>query len=374
MSTSPPFRKVFISLDNIPDEALTELQDHFHLIDEQDPYAIWQLWRSKNLDGSTNDFTLQNIYTLETFLFINYLKRQGIEDIEVLNDQQLFLLNDDLYRIVGDEVIKEDLTNIGFLSVRATNWNYPFFSLLETLVDAHGGVLNKTNRIPKKPVFFKGKFYALNSLYPLREELIGDIVVPYKVTSHAVFLDFLRHKLGDRLILKRDNTQVGQGVIPVDASYPEAYDKFSKEMRSHVAFLHEIYIVPYYQFKIEYRVYFTKFDNEIELYSMKHKKVSARYGDIFTKKNFEYYTNVHLDWEYIPRHQWPEEVVALARKYIDNLHYNTGSLEFGFTEDHRLIFFEVNAMSDPVAFRGDDIKDMQRYYEDIFHKIMNGQS
>ena len=53
----------------------------------------------------------------------------------------------------------------------------------------------KTNDI-KRNIIWKGKFYALETLYEDRGRLIGDIVVPYKVSPqhYYIFLDFFSER------------------------------------------------------------------------------------------------------------------------------------------------------------------------------------
>ena len=147
MSLKNTFKRIIVSLDNLPDDALEELRKQFHLIEEKDPYAIWKKWRYKKNNGDGNAFSIQNVFALETFLFVNYLKRHGATEIEIFNNQELFIFNEGLYRIKDNKVVEENIENTGFFGVRPGNWHYPFFLILGDLITAKGGVFNKTNRI-----------------------------------------------------------------------------------------------------------------------------------------------------------------------------------------------------------------------------------
>lgn len=112
--------------------------------------------------------------------------------------------------------------------------------------------------------------------------------------------------------------------------------KFERVMNGHREFGKEVYISPFEKFIEEYRVYFTKLNEKIKIYSLKKKTVTSPEEDIIKAENFEYYTNVMIKWEYIENKEWRttrKELIKASKEYIKKLEYTTGALEFGKTED-----------------------------------------
>lgn len=368
------YNKIYINLDNIWDEIKTEIEEYSFLLKEKNINNIWNHFRIKKKIEDREKFMI-SVFSLELYLFINYLNNlwYDLSKIEILKDRPMFIYNDDLYKIEDFVIEKMDTDNVWFFSVRWTNWNYPFFYILNKLIRAKWWVMTKSNDINRN-LIWKWKFYALNSIYTERKKLIWDIVIPYKISENLynIFSDFLKKKIGWKIVLKKDSTQLGQGVYVVDL---DNYDlsqqnKFKKVMLWHKEFWKEVYITPFKQFKEEYRIYFTKFKWDIKIFSVKKKIVTTPLNEIVKADNFEYYTNVMLEWSYIENKNWDKKLIKVSKHYIDKLEYTTWALEFWKTLEWKLVFFEVNSMADPICYEWEDMKNMTKYYKSIFKSFL----
>lgn len=371
------YKKIYINLDNISDNAIDEINKYNNLFYEKDTKEIWDKFRIQRLQKSFKE-TINDVNVLELFLLTNYIQELWYKayQIELLINKPLFIHNDELYKIENWECILLDTEDVWFFSVRWSNWNYPFFFILEKIISKKWWKMLKTNDLNRN-IVFKEKLYALNDLYLNREKYIGNIVIPYKIhtENYNIFISYLKDNLSSQIVLKKDWTQLWQWVFVVDLdNFWEIQEKKFNNMKTHNEFLKEIYIVPFEEFQEEYRVYFTKYNWIPKIYSLKKKKVTSEKEQIFNTESFEYYKNVMLEWTYINNSLWfceYRELYEISLEYINLLQYNVWALEFWKTKDWRFIFFEVNSMADPICYEWEDMDNMTEFYNSIFKNFLN---
>lgn len=366
------YKKIYISVDDLEKE--DEIKKFHFLFDELDSKVIWS-YSMKMWEGY--EWKIFDVWVLELFLFYSYLRNKWYKknQIEILSNKPLFIINDDLYKIELWKCIKMDTKNVWFFTVRAINWNNPFFFLLKKVIEKKWWKVDRTNN-SNLEVYWKWKLFALNSLYNKRKKYIWDIIVPYKLqkTDYLIFRDFIKNNFSSKIVIKRDFSCAWKWVYVVDL---ENYDdkqnqKFENWLKNMDIHYKANYITPYYDFFEEYRFYFTKYNNKIKIHSFKKKKVMSSFEDIKNADTFQYYKNVKITWEYVSLDNWCnyEEILKLAKKYIKKLEYGTGTLEFWKTIDWKIIFFEVNPMSATVCYSGEDENNMNKYYNKIFADLL----
>ena len=328
----------------------------------------------KDFRTYTLDYKISETLSLEYLMLLSYLRFHGFKEIFTLIDTPFFIFNDSLYFRNSNNTFEEiKLNKLLFISTRWSNWNYSFFHILKELIEKNNGKFVKPN-LNNYCIPFKWKLYAIKSLYKYRENYIGDIIIPYKISWWIVnlFIDFVKNKLWNIVLIKQDNTQVGEWIYVCNLNTDDWIKRFKLNLKKQLNYLKEIYIVPYYDFKEEYRVYFIKHKNKVNIYSIKKKEILTDKNEIIKAWTFKYWDVANLKWEYIPNKLWQKEdwlyynIYKKACEYINLLDYETWSLEFGLTKDWKYIFFEVNWMSDPICLTDEDIENMTKYYMDLF--------
>lgn len=368
------YDKIYISLDGTWNEIKKEIDEYCFLLKEGNIEIIWNHFRIKKKFEDRKKFMV-SVFSLELYLLINYLNNKwyDLSKIEIIKDKPMFIHNDDLYKIEDNIVKKINIDNVWFFSVRWRCWESPFFYILDKIITKRWWKVMKTNYINRN-ILWKWKFYALNSLYNKRKKYIWDIIIPYKIWPdlYNIFSYFLKEKLWWTIVMKKDSSQRGQWVYVVDLkNYNNIQKKkFKNVMSKHREFWKEVYIVPFKKFKEEYRCYFTKFDTNIKIFSIKKKRIISWVEEIINAENFEYYTNVKLEWSYVKNKDWDKDLLKISKKYIEELEFTTWALEFWKTEEWKLIFFEVNSMADPLCYEWEDIWNMTKYYESIFDSFV----
>ena len=368
------YKKVIINLDNIPMNAIKEIQENSFLEWEKIENLL-RYFRTYN----TSSYILSETIALEYFILYSYLRDIWYtkQQIKLFINKPSFIHNDKLYIFDNNKFKEVKLTNTLFISPRGSNWNYPFFHILQKVLAKKKWKLSKPNLL-NYYIPFKGKLYAIKNLYPKRKKLIWDIIIPYKINNNSLiaFKDFVKENFWTEIILKKDNTQTGEGVYPCNLNTKDWEKKFFNIMKTHTTYLHEIYITPYYDFKEEYRFYFIKKNRKKEIYSFKIKEIITPKEKILEKDNFLYWQNVIINWKYVSNKEWQQKwgkyfnIYKKALEYLSLLQYETGSLEFWLTKDNKFVFFEVNWMSDPICSTKEDIKNMTHYYKDLFSNLV----
>jgi hypothetical protein len=368
------YKRAIINLDNIPSSVLSEINS-FSSINYKNIKEILKDFRSypiKKFDP------INETLTLEYLILKKLLKQKWIKNIQFFSNKPMFIYNDSFYVIDDSKIKRINLSGLLFISLRWSNWNYPIFHILWELLKIKWWKLAKPN-MNNFCIPFKWKIYALKSLYKKRKQLIWDIIIPYKIlpNNYDLFISFIKEKFWNKVILKKDNTQVWEWVYPIDLENKTSIKKFKEVMKTHREYLKEVYIVPYYDFFQEYRFYFIKTNKGIKIYSFKIKEVDIiNKNRFFEKASFKYWEDVNLNWKYIPNNQWKSKnwryykIYLKALEYIKYLDYQTWSLEFWLTKDWKFIFFEVNWMSDPICISEEDLNNMSSYYSDLLDYII----
>ena len=331
--------------------------------------TIWKHYPSTGLNNYNPKKMVLEASIIETYLLVNYLRDNNIKARFWYNNP-LFIHNDKLFRIKGDEVIEEKLDATYFVSMRES-LSHPFFRLLQIILKKHNGDLVKPNMQTMQNVGCMNKLYAIRELYLKREKYLGDIIVPFNLTQrdHEVFMKYIKENFGDKIVLKKDCVQEGKGVIFKDLSRENQMQSISKILNSHKAKDREVIISPAYEIVREYRCYFTQHQDDKEVFSIK-QRINSQDIDVFDKDDITIYKNISVSWHEVKTDSDIFEFgVNLTKEMLEFLSYDTGCLEFAQTACGKIIFFEVNQMAGPLPFAGEDTKNMTRYYYSMFDEM-----
>ena len=363
------YKDIIISLDIMQKEVYDKFMSFSHL-QFKPADEIWNYY-PKTGAGNYNPKTMFNEAPIvETFLLLDYLKNKNIKPVFWYNSS-LFIYNDDLYSIKGaKEIVKVDLSETLFVSLREA-WSHPFFAILEQILKQNDGKLAKPNKSTMINNGCMNKFFALNELFKKREEFIGDFILPYNIKQNEieVFLEFIKEKMGTKIVLKYDCIQEGKGVIFKDINKPESFQQISEILKFNKIKGKEVLITPAYEIQREYRCYFTNNLHGKNVYSIK-QRVNSDQIDVFEKENIQIYKNISVKWHEVKYNsdifKFGEEI---TKEMLEFMSYDTGCLEFAQTNDNKIVFFEVNQMAGPLPFEGEDTLNMTKYYFSIFDEM-----
>ncbi len=326
------------------------------------PYEeIWKYY-PKVATPFKNKKMVKETPIIESYLLFHYLAKQNISPRFWYNNP-LFIFNDDLYRIVGKDVVKVDLDGLYYFAFRET-FSHPFFSILEQLLAKNGGKLCKPNKATMRNTGCMNKMYAFNELYAYRQTYIQDIVIPYNLqaVNYPVFIQFLVDNLGSKLVFKNDCIQEGRGVIFKDLKKHRNIPELNQAMDLHKVDNKALLVTPAYAIKNEYRCYFTNF-TKAKIFSIKQRLNTTAEKDFYAKPNIHINKNIEVDWLEVKTNSTTFEFASsIAYDMIKLMSYDTGCIEFIMTEDDRIVFLEVNQMSGPLPFEGEDCDNINDYY------------
>ena len=368
MELNNKIKTAIISLDIMSKKTYQEFSKMKHL--QRASYEdIWSHYPM--VDGVYNPDTMtKDTSIIESYLFLKYLKDKKV-NCRFWYANSMFIYNDNLYRIVGKDVIKVDLDGLYYFSFREV-YAHPFYKLLEELLENNGGKLAKPNKTTMKNVGCMNKMYAITKLYKKRKEYLQDIIIPYNLKSvdYDVFLSFVMENLGSKVVFKNDCIQEGRGVIIKDLN--DGFDKpeIIESLSLHKTRQKELLITPLYEIVAEYRCYFTNYKNA-KIFSIKQRVNLTDEQDLFEKENIHINVNMSVKWLEVLNHTDEfKQASDKAYEMIKLMQYDTGCLEFAITKDKKIVYFEVNQMAGPLPFKGDDTKNMNEYYLSIFDDMV----
>lgn len=361
-------KEAIISLDIMPQKTYDKFCN-FTKLQNSSPEEIWKHYPSTGLNNYDPKNMVLEASIIETFLLLNYLKKNNIK-VRLWYNNPLFIHNDNLYRIKGKEIIKEPIENLYFVSMRES-LAHPFFRILKIILENNGGDIVKPNMQTMENAGCMNKFYAKRELYNKREKYLGDVIIPFNITQrdHETFMNYVKEHLGSKIVLKKDCVQEGKGVIFKDLDRENQMQSISKILNSHKNKDREVLISSAYDIEREYRCYFTQHGDKKTIYSIK-QRVNSEDIDVYDKDDITIYKNIAVKWHEVKTDsdifKFGEQ---LTKDMLDDLSYDTGCLEFAQTTDGKIIFFEINQMAGPLPFAGEDTINMTRYYHSMFDNM-----
>ena len=297
-----------------------------------------------------------------------------MNEIYPVYQPELFITNDKLYAIIEDEISEIPLEGTGFFTLR-TDFNHPFHEILDYLVQKNGGVINKpTFRPIASTSQERNKFFGIIGLYPKREEFLQDIVIPYGIReeNYPRFLAWIKENFNSKIVLKKDGFQCCYGISMIDFGKNTEEENLKRAafvLDSQRTPRNAAYITPYHSFESEYRMYFVKTKQTKKIYSIKQKHLKTNQEELFANSTFR--ESFSFDWSCVPREKWSEikSIIDRAYEMIEQMDFETGTLEFGITQKGAIVFFEVNPMGSPMVFGGEDKNDIHEFYMDLFDLV-----
>ncbi|MFA6190773.1 MAG: hypothetical protein WC665_00340 [Sulfurimonas sp.] len=363
-------KKSIISLDVMPRDVYDKFTK-FGTLANMTPDEIWSHY-PKTGKGTFNPNTMvKETSIIEPYLMVHYLKQKGIETRFWYNNA-LFTFNEKLFRIAAGKVIEVDITNLYFISFRES-FAHPFYKILEIVLQKNGGKLVKPNMLTMANTGCMNKLYALAELYHRREELFGDVIIPFNITArdYPALIEFMKENMGEKVVFKIDCVQEGQGVIFKDLSKENQLESIAKILNAHKVKGKEVFITAAVEILNEYRCYFTNHGRTKTVFSIK-QRVNSDEIDVYERDNIHIYKNISVKWlEVKTDSKVFADASKIAKSIMKDMSYDTGCLEFAHTKDGKIVFFEVNQMAGPLPFDGEDTTNMTRYYHSMFDKMMN---
>jgi len=340
------------------------------------------LWKYVYKIWAKNDWCTQRAAFVEACVFIQeYVNDHNgsIYDIEWVHRKNFLIFNEDLYEYSHSKWVKM-WQNIMFVTSR-DSWKHPFFSYIAKFGISRNMYLVKPNSYIDTST--KDKISCLFKVWHLRKDNIWNIVIPFLMNQRDIdiknLLFFVRQKIGNNSILKNNfwvqwqNVQAvkSDSYISEKSSITDLKEKFFNKW---VYTGHCAYFTNYYEIQKEYRIYYTRNDKDIRIYSVKNRTNETKDGkSIFSQKDFTY-NNLNITWNYCdPSHFLENEkkVYRVAKKIISSLDLDIWVLELCRCTDESIKFIEVNPLWWTLMHEGKDEKGIRDYYLDMWKNCLN---
>ncbi len=358
-----------LSLDTMPQKTYDRFSQMGHL-QNKDYMEIWKHYPMVRKPYNPKTMVIETSI-IEPYLLLHYLKKESI-NCRFWYNNSLFIYNDDLYRIVGKDVVKVDLEGMYYFSFRES-FAHPFFSIFEQLLENSGGKLCKPNKATMRNTGCMNKMFAMNELYNNRDKYIQDLIIPFNIkqSDYTVFLQFIKDNLGSKVVFKNDCIQEGKGVIFKNLDEGLNIPELKRSMDIHKHKQKELLIAPAYNIENEYRCYFTNYNNVKKVFAIKQRVNTTEEEDYYSKANIHINVNMKVKWLEVTNDSDTFGFASkIALEMVELMSYDTGCLEFAITDQNKIVFFEVNQMAGPLPFEGQDCINMNDYYISMFDDMV----
>ncbi|MEA3383479.1 MAG: hypothetical protein U9Q20_02235 [Campylobacterota bacterium] len=358
-----------LSLDTMPQKTYDRFSQMGHL-QNKSYMEIWSHYPMVRKPFNPKTM-VKETSIIEPYLLLQYLKKENV-NCRFWYNNSLFIYNDELYRIIGKDVVKVDLDGVYYFSFRES-FAHPFFSLFEQILEKNGGKLCKPNKATMRNTGCMNKMYAINELYSNRDKYIQDLIVPFNIkpTDYTIFMQFIKDNLGDKVVFKNDCIQEGKGVIFKNLSEDLLVPEIRRSIDIHKHKQKELLIAPAYTIENEYRCYFTNYADGAKVFAIKQRVNTTDEKEFYSKDNIHINVNMKVKWLEIKNNSDIFKYASkIAYEMIELMSYDTGCLEFAITDEGKIVFFEVNQMAGPLPFEGEDCENMNDYYISMFDEMV----
>jgi len=318
-------------------------------------YKIWE-----NNQGRINFW-----FFLDAMIFVDSIaEKYKLTYTELLNkiewvhyDRNFYVYNLDIY--ISDEKFsnykKVNSNELVYFVTSRDVWLNPFFLVLYKLAELQKNIIVIRPNKRKWWIYNDDKIFNISKLYSNDEFPIWKVIIPFllnkDINSIDQFLRDVKKKIWNAVVIKKNSSEFWQWVKMLKLLQYKSEDRIEylkmKFFDNSINSTSSIFIVPFYEIKKEFRIYYLyNYEKDVcEIYSVKNRRNNFD-GNIFEKIDIEIDINVHVDWSYFSSSEFTEN-----KRYFDfinnitkQLWYDRGVIEIIETEKDELIFSEINTL------------------------------
>jgi len=303
----------------------------------------------------------------EFITFLHYIKTKKISPNNVILVKNFnLIISDNTCSIYIENKAMKISKSDTFISLRnyLFNWIYELLNYFTNIIIFDRKTcffFDKLSVINK--ILYKGGYHELKKIY-------GDIsILRINSTENLVkIVEFLQDKYY-KFVIKTTNSEMGQWVYTFDTENKtlfelKIYNFLQKQIKK------PLIIIPFFNIKTEYRVYYTYIKNKIKFYSIKIK-ANKNLNEAFQKGQLALYKNLDVTrniWEY--KNFW-EKKLDFLRKVITSVYWNVGVLEFIETENNELYLMEINHLGGLLPYDQQDLENLEEFYLDLYKHYLS---
>ena len=372
--------KVYFFLSNLSESDYDYFLDKLQFINSQsDIEAILEKYTHKIWESPK--WRTHRAAFVEALVFLKYIlsnKKDKIYDIEWVYKKNFLIFNQDIYEDTQDwwKVIQDKTL---FVTTRDT-FKHPFFHYIWL------GKVNKNITLIKpnynKVSHLNDKTYFIWKIWEKRKQYVWDIVIPFamntKIGSIQRIFNFVKINIGNKCVIKNNFGVEWKMVRALDLNtlLDRDIDILSKEYFSwNIYNNYTPYFISYYEIKSEYRIYFTYFDKNLKVYSVKNKFNTTKDGsNIFTSGSF-YKKDISITWRCCSNEEFKkskyDNIKEVYENIIPKLWLQMWVLELCENQDGEIRFIEVNPMWGTLMFPWEDETNIHNYYLDMWQSLLD---
>jgi len=335
------YKKWEVSLDNIRDT-------YFHLI-----------------TNSNNENSINKATFFEFISFLEYCKSKKIDTdkIRIIKYFNLFISDNKCFLSFDGNMLKLTKNDI-LISLRQyfKNWLYEIINYFTNLI-----IPDKNNQFNFDKLSVVNQI-LLNSDFDTLKNIYGDLSIFF--VNDKENIKFIVSKLIEKykkIVIKDIYSEMWQWVYTFDIENIDFYSKIYKFLDSN--YRKPLLVYPYFNLDTEYRIYYSYFDWNIDIYSVKIKE-NNNVEEAFEKWNFHMYKNLDVTRDIYDKNYFSQEEQNYVEKIIKLLWWKVWVMEFISTKGNDLYLMEVNHLWWLLLYDKQDVENLNQFYLNIYDHIL----
>jgi hypothetical protein len=208
----------------------------------------------------------------------------------------------------------------------------------------------------------------LNSDYSRLKKIYGDVSIIFVNNKNNI--KYIVSKLVlkyDKFVIKDINSEMGEWVYTFDKNSYSFYSKIYNFLER--KYLSPLLVFPYFDLGIEYRIYYSYFNDKINIYSTKIKE-NNNLDEAFEKWSFHMYKNLDVTRDIFDKNNFTLKELNFIKEIIKLLWWNVWVMEFIKTKTWELYLMEVNHLWWLLLYDMIDIDNLNKFYQDIYSNLI----
>ena len=315
------------------------------------------------IDENYREWTVNKASFFEFFSFLHYCVKNNInlEDVYPIKDFNLIMIDGKL-KLLND--YNKVLTKKDFIVSLRHNFKYQLFeicSLFTNIIIPDRKKYYELNKLSVVTLLLKK--YSFKSL----KNIYWDISIIF--ISNKDYIKYIKNILKSKyrkFVIKSISSEMWKWVYTFDVEDKDFDKKIEKILNYYI--FYPLIVVPFFNIKKEYRLYYTYIDKKVVIHTAKNKN-NKNIKEAFKKWTFELYKNLNSSFSYFDKDKFTERQHKFLEKIIRWVWWKVWVLEFIHTKDDKLYLMEINHLWWLLTCNKKDIDFLNNFYNTLYSSL-----
>lgn len=319
------------------------------------------------IDEKFIDWTINKATFFEFFIFLEFCEKNKIDflNVEPILDFNVVVNDNKMILFRNNE--KFVLTKKDFVIWLRNNFSNQLYEIFSNFTNIIIPDRKKSYRYDKMSVI---SLILEKTNYSKISDIYWDISILFLTNNeeNINIINFLIKKY-DKFIIKTIDSEMGKWVYSFDKNDPIFFNKIINFLNDYSTTRQPLYITPFFDIEIEYRIYYTYIDNKVKIYTWKIKN-NNNLEDAFRKWKLEMYKELDVSFNYFEVDNFDKRNIDFVCEIIKLVWWKVWVLEFIKAKNNKLYLMEINHLWRLLTCNKKDIDNLSKFYMNIYQDLI----